>query len=296
MIKIKILLSIVLYRLGIFSIIRFFNRKRLTIITYHSPAPDILERHFTYLSKIYKFITIDKYYESIKNKEKLHRYCLLVTFDDGYKSNVDLLPVFKKYACIPVIYLCSSVAGTKHPFWDKIVDKKDIPFYKNISNKERLQILEKKKIYTLNMVLQEPQALTHEDIMKLQEQVIFGSHTRTHTILPRCTNTEQENEIIESREELEKFCGKPIVHFSYPNGDYNQYSIECVKKAGYITARTIRHGWNDIQTDMFQLKQAMISDDADENIMRLQLSGITTLKNIIFKKNVKRNHNKDKNN
>jgi peptidoglycan/xylan/chitin deacetylase (PgdA/CDA1 family) len=206
--------------------------------------------------------------------EKLPRYSLLVTFDDGYKSNVELLPVLDRYKCIPIVYVCSAIAGTNHPFWDKMVARKDIPFYKSISNKERLRILQEKELYTPDMVLEEAQALTFKNIAALKGRVTFGSHTRTHGILTRSTNEEQEDEIITSKKELEKICGEPVVHFSYPNGDYNRYSLECVKKAGYLTSRTVKPGWNDAKTDMFQLKQCMISDDADVNILRLQMSGI----------------------
>ena len=95
--------------------------------------------------------------------------------------------------------------------------------------------------------------------------MIFGSHTRIHPILPQCTQEEQWDEIAHSKKELEKLCDCPIEHFAYPNGDYNNYSIECVKLAG----------WNDKNTHLYKLKVIGISDDADLFKLRFQLSGLS---------------------
>jgi peptidoglycan/xylan/chitin deacetylase (PgdA/CDA1 family) len=204
----------------------------------------------------------------------LPNYSLLVTFDDGHKSNISLLPIFIKYNVKPMIYLCSKVVGTFHPFWWKMLEDESPEGYKKMTNTERLKILKNSGKYDPEQVVSEPQGLTREDIMMLKGRVTFGSHTQTHPILIKCTDEEQENEIVKSRVELENLCGEPVRHFAYPNGDYNQYSITLCKKAGYLTARTTDVGWNGKNTDFFQLKLVGISDDADIHKLRLQLSGI----------------------
>jgi peptidoglycan/xylan/chitin deacetylase (PgdA/CDA1 family) len=260
--------------LGIFRLIRWLNRNRLTIISYHDPNPDVLEEHLKYLDTIYQFISIDKYCEIVKGKKKLPKYSLLITFDDGHKNNIKLLSVFIKYNIRPVIYLCSQIVGTVHPFWWKMLDGERSEKYKKLSNSERVRQLKISGKYESSQSLLEPHGLTKEDIKKLKGHVTFGSHTRTHPILTKCTNEEQEEEIIKSRIELEDLCGELIRHFSYPNGDYNKCIIEMCKKAGYLTARTIHTGWNGQSTDFFQLKMVGISDDADINKFRVQLSGV----------------------
>lgn len=198
-----------------------------------------------------------------------------ITFDDGHKGNVELLPLIKKYNLTPVIYLCSQVVATNHPFWWKCLKQQSVVCYKKCTNKERLRLLKDKKLYYPEMVVSPPHGLTKDDINRLKKYVIFGSHTRIHPILPQCTQEEQWDEIAHSKKELEKLCDCPIEHFAYPNGDYNNYSIECVKLAGYKTARTTDAGWNDKNTHLYKLKVIGISDDADLFKLRFQLSGLS---------------------
>jgi peptidoglycan/xylan/chitin deacetylase (PgdA/CDA1 family) len=272
--KIISILSILLYHLGVFCLIRWLNRNRITIVSYHSPDPEILDKHFGYLSIHYQFISMGEYEEIIAGNRLLPKYSLLVTFDDGHKSNIVLLPVFIKHNVKPVIYLCSQIVGTSHPFWWKMLGNENPEKYKKLFNTERVHTLEKLGKYYPEQILNEPHGLTKEDIMRLKDHVTFGSHTRTHPVLTKCTDEEQECEIVKSRIELENLCGELIRHFAYPNGDYNHHSIEICKRAGYLTARTIHVGWNDRNTDSFRLKAMGISDAADINKLRFQLSGI----------------------
>jgi peptidoglycan/xylan/chitin deacetylase (PgdA/CDA1 family) len=282
--KIKVFLSKILNRLGIFAIIRWFNRNRLTIIFYHYPEPGVLDMHFNYLSKIFNFISIDDFVKSCNEEGRsLPPYSLLVTIDDGWKNNIDLLPVFTKYKVKPLIYLCSQVVNTYHPFWTKMVRKENIEYYKSMPNAIRVKALKDAGLYTPDMNCPEPQGLSLEDIMALKGNVSFGAHTRYHPVLKQCTDEEQEEEIIDSKKELENICGESILHFAAPFGDYNDYTLKCIKKAGYITARTVKKGWNRFHDDKFQLKSFAISDDADIDILRIQISGITGLKNIFFR-------------
>jgi peptidoglycan/xylan/chitin deacetylase (PgdA/CDA1 family) len=276
----KKLLSRILYLTGILFIIRWVNRNRLTIIFYHHPKPDILNLHFAYLSKIYNFISAEDIINNTSGKG-FPRYSLLVTVDDGWKSNIEFLPVLIKYNVKPVIYLCSRIVRTYHGFWSSMVEKKDIMYYKSMPNIDRLKKLNDAGIYSPDMNLLEPQGLSEEDIKQLKGYVSFGAHTKTHPVLTQCTDAEQEEEIINSKKELEIICGEPILHFAAPFGDYNEYSLQCIKKAGYLTARTVKKGWNRLNSDRFQLKSFAISDDADLDILRIQISGITGLRNIL---------------
>lgn len=209
------------------------------------------------------------------SKVNLPDNSLIITFDDGHKNNVELLPIIKIYSLMPVIYLCSQVVATNHPFWWKCLNGNSAEPYKKCTNIGRLQLLKEKKLYYPKMVLSSPHGLTKDDINTLKNYVIFGSHTRIHPILPQCTQEEQWDEIANSKKELEALCDCPIEHFAYPNGDYNNYSIECVKLAGYKTARTTDVGWNDGNTNRYKLRVIGISDDADMLKLRFQLSGLS---------------------
>jgi peptidoglycan/xylan/chitin deacetylase (PgdA/CDA1 family) len=274
--NLKFFLSKILWILGIFFIIRWLNRNRVTIIFYHHPKPEILDLHFGYLSKIYRFISIDDFLR-FKSGAAITKYSMLITIDDGWKSNIDLLPLLRKYRVKPLIYLCSQVVGTNRPFWTSLVNKENLKYYKSLSNAERLEQLEKQKdIYEKNNPA--PQGLSYNDIVALKGHVSFGAHTRTHPVLTQCTDAEQEDEILNSKKELENICGESILHFSAPFGDYDETSLRYIKKAGYLTARTVNKGWNSVNDDNLQLKALAISDNADLDVLKIQLSGLTGLK------------------
>jgi peptidoglycan/xylan/chitin deacetylase (PgdA/CDA1 family) len=169
------------------------------------------------------------------------------------------------------------------------VKKEELEYYKNMSNEERLKKL-KKQNDTYNKNNLTPQGLSYDDIMALKGYVSFGAHTRTHPVLIRCTDAEQENEIVNSKKELENICGESIRHFSAPFGDYNETSLRYIKQAGYLTARTVKKGWNSFYDDRLQLKALAISDDADLDTLKIQLSGITAMKKV-FKKQTKIKNN-----
>ena len=52
--------------------------------------------------------------------------------------------------------------------------------------------------------------------------VTIGAHTVNHEVLTTMPFKEAVNEIKESRDILEQWTGKRILHFSYPDGKFNQ--------------------------------------------------------------------------
>jgi len=86
--------------------------------------------------------------------------------------------------------------------------------------------------------------MTSFNVRKLSNLgVEVGSHGRTHQILTRISEAEQEYEIKQSKREIEGITQKECKYFSYPNGwitDYNQSTIKILKIAGYHGAFAAR--------------------------------------------------------
>lgn len=72
----------------------------------------------------------------------------------------------------------------------------------------------------------------------------IGSHTRTHPWLTRIPLNQACEEIVSSRKLLEDRFQKPIRHFCYPYGDWNEAVRNLVAEAGYSTACTTQSGVN----------------------------------------------------
>jgi peptidoglycan/xylan/chitin deacetylase (PgdA/CDA1 family) len=84
--------------------------------------------------------------------------------------------------------------------------------------------------------------LTPEEVYHLSEfpGIEIGSHSHTH---PNFGEIDKEQILIElktSRELLEKWSQKDVLHFCYPEGYVSKQAIEMLKATGYVTATTTR--------------------------------------------------------
>ena len=77
-------------------------------------------------------------------------------------------------------------------------------------------------------------ALTAEELGDLVSGALVevGTHTVTHPRLPGLTREEQLEEIVRNKQLLEERVGRPVESLSYPHGEYNRTTLECVRAAG----------------------------------------------------------------
>ena len=253
-------------------------KNKVTILFYHDPSPDILDKNLKYLSKRYNFINITLLIEAIYNKTwtNIPKKSLIITLDDGHKDKFKLLKTFKKYKIIPTIYICSQIINTNRLFWFKIVEKIEIKKFKEYTNSKRLRTLKLKYRFTpyKEYAEKERQTLNSKEILQMKDYIDFQSHSCFHPCLPSCTKDECKNEIFKSKSDIESLIGYECEHFCYPNGDYTDREIEIVKDAGYLSARTIDFGWNDLNTNPYKLKAIEIQNNDSNNMLAAKLSCI----------------------
>ncbi|WP_034060375.1 polysaccharide deacetylase family protein [Lacinutrix jangbogonensis] len=106
----KNIIFIVMYFLGFSWLIRvLFQKKKTTILLLHELPLNNAERIIAFLNKKYSVITLETFIQAkINNKlNTLPNYPLVITFDDGRKSNMELINLFNKYENKPTIYVCS---------------------------------------------------------------------------------------------------------------------------------------------------------------------------------------------
>lgn len=80
----------------------------------------------------------------------------------------------------------------------------------------------------------------------------IASHTITHANLNQITLSWARNEIIESKADLAEYWINAST-FVYPYWEYNDTTIEILKEAWYIWARSVTRWYNRPSTDRFQL-------------------------------------------
>ena len=122
--------------------------------------------------------------------------------------------------------------------------------------------------------------LNWQEIREMIESglISFGSHSASHPILSRLSETALRDEVKESKQTIEEKAGVPCLFFCYPNGregDFNSKTKEALQEAGYAAAFTTVEGMNDKRSDIFELKRYGVSEDPIEFIMTL--SGVVTV-------------------
>ncbi|MCG8582526.1 MAG: polysaccharide deacetylase family protein [Bacteroidales bacterium] len=209
----------------------------------------------------------------------------MITIDDGWKQNFDLIPVIKKFNIRPTIFLTAKLIDTHRKFWWTVCSPKDNQALKKVSNQQRLSILKEKYDYYPEKIYEDiRQTLNQEEVIKMSEYVEFGLHTCYHPILTQCTYDEKEKEIIESKQVIEKMIGRPIDSFAFPNGNYDDKDLEILNDAGIRIARTVKTGWNDVNRHPLQLRNTGVSDNGSLHKLASELTGIPVFFQYLFLK------------
>ena len=262
----------------------------------HIPT-SIFRQQLGYLSqKGYSFITMSEMLDVIKNRKRIKRPIVL-TFDDGFMNIVrNAYPVMKDFNARGCFYLVSDLIGTDRLLWTDYVESvirnqkpgwfqfifngeaviynlddrqsynyamKDIKAkLRIISDKERYEHLKQFDDSIQDNVSTEFSLADWEQIKKLDPGVLeIGSHTKRHPDCAKLTSdTEIEDEIFQSKIDIEKQVGYTINHFCYPAGSYNDRIIAKVKEYGYQSAVTIEYGFNDAESNVYRLKRMGVTE------------------------------------
>ncbi len=270
-----------LFKLIRFSGLPFLFREiiykdKVRILLFHDISVEIAEQTFVYLIKKYNILDLNDYIKACENKDKtkIKKKSLIITFDDGHIGNYKMLPIIKKYNIPITIFLCTAIIDSNRHFWFKFkqnsICTSDL---KHMSNKERINILSKNG-FEQEKDFHEPQALSRKQINEMKNYINIQSHTMFHPCLPKCDDNEARKEIFYSREMLKKKFDLNINAIAYPNGDYSERDIKLSKEANYKCGITVDFGFNTIKTDLFRLKRLSVNDTSDLNELIVKSSGV----------------------
>ncbi|MFZ0771035.1 MAG: polysaccharide deacetylase family protein [Candidatus Sulfotelmatobacter sp.] len=258
-----------------FLIREFFQRRWVTIIVYHRIDPETADRHFSALRRRYNIIRLVDYVAYRTDARKsLPPKPLIVTFDDGHKSNYALKPIFEKHGIRPTSFLCSGLVGTRRHYWfDTRMNEGERQSLKLVSDQDRLETLARLG-FSETAELATRQAMSAGEIEEMKPRIDFQSHTVYHPLLPQCSASRSAVEISDSKTELTNKFGLSIYALAYPNGDYTSREVAAAAASGYTCALTLDHGFNSRTTPPFQLKRICINDDASVDELLVKASGI----------------------
>ena len=250
----------------------------MTIVVYHGLEPARADVHFAALRRRYNVMSLSDFLaaRSSQTTQRLPPKALIITFDDGHRSNYALTSVIQRHRIPITIFLCSGIVGThRHYWWLHTNDSGERQALKALPDEQRVQTLLRKG-HADGREYETRQSLSRDEIEEMKSAVDFQSHTVFHPILPACSTERARWEVVESKEALEREHGLKIYALAYPNGDYSDREIGLLQNAGYTCGLTSDAGFNDSETDPFRLRRVALPDDAGVNEVIVKTSGLWT--------------------
>ena len=261
------------------------SRRRVAIVVYHDPQPEVLDRQLAWLSGRYELIELDRLVAALRSGawQKLPPRSVVLTIDDGHAGNYALRDVLRAHGARPTVFLCSRIVGTSRRFWFEHVDVDKVDALKALPHEERLARLAAGWDFAPDREYpgSPRHALSRGEIDEMRDCCDFQSHTATHPILPLCPPERVRDELTASRREVEELTGKPCRHLAYPNGCYSERDVAAAREAGYESARTVDIGWNHPGTDPYRLRILSVADTASPTVLAAELAGLKWLSRLV---------------
>ncbi len=207
-----------------------------TVLNYHEITPELFHEHIIYLKNVYNLCDLSLLRDHYINNTPLPDNPCFITFDDGWRSNFDLLPIIKEKDVPVTIFLATGYTGTL-----------DSPGTRHKKTSSRVM-------------------LNNDEIIKMSGVVNFQSHGVTHSQASALNADEFLAELKDSKHFIEGLTGKDVYAFAYPYNN-SQY-VKLVKDAGYDLSRI---GGRTLNTNK-QNKYLINSIGVGENWSYYQLS------------------------
>ncbi len=230
----------------------------------------------------------------------LPRATAVLTFDDGFRNVLTTAhPVLAKHRLPATVFLVTDHVGTRQPAWpDRLfhgfmsttarqvtVDGTGFDLLgataraaawrimtarlKALDDARREEALGRLTAMLAAAPVPDDSPLATLDWPEIEELaragVEFGSHTRTHRILSRCSEAVQEDELRASRDVIRERLGRCEL-LAYPNGaraDFTARTQALAARVGYRCGLTTEPGLNRTSADVFALRRVPVGADAD---------------------------------
>ncbi len=194
----------------LYFICKITRQNEVCVLEYHSIGSNgsfytvdtrEFKKQIDYLRKNYKIVSLSEIEKFVRNDIVLPRKSVSITFDDGYYDNyLNAYPYLKKHGLSASIFLSTGYIGKKM-FLDK-----------NTS----LRMLGWNEIREMN-----------------ENKICIGAHTVWHKNITMISQKEAKDEIIGSKEEIEKRIGEKVNYFAYPFDEYNTKHTKIIRSVGF---------------------------------------------------------------
>ena len=229
-----------LYRRSYLQKARKGHRVPLIVLFYHRVADyeanswttsnKIFHSQISWMESRFKLVSLEEAQRRIRSGVN-DQSCVSITFDDGYAENCEqAIPLLIKKQ-IPCTYFVTVQNVTEEkPFLHDVVQGNSVP----PNNLDQLRDM-------------------------VNAGIEIGAHALTHIDLGQVSDEQQlYEEVVTSREKLQKALGKTVKYFAFPYGHYvnlNPRAFDLANEAGYEAVCSAYGGYNFPGDDAFHLQR-----------------------------------------
>lgn len=284
---------LILYYHGIckdgFDLLKGYDERHLPQSLFRSQL-EYLKKHG------YSFVTLTEAVQILQERKPIRERLVTLTFDDGFCNIVqNAYPIMFELGGKGCFYVVTDLIGTQQVLWTDWIetvirqtnsDQIDLDFEGKMlsfvlrSKSQREKAMRKIKLllktldwdkrcaYLAKIQPSEPIQppsdfflANWDELRSLDPNVLeIGSHTCSHLELGINLSEETlDHEIGRSKQVLEAALGRPIVHFCFPSGSYNDRVLAKLREHGYISAVSTHYGFNVQGHNLFLLNRLGIT-------------------------------------
>ena len=266
-----------------------------------------------YLQKYFDIISLDLALERVSGRINGKKPFAVITFDDGYKGNLqNVLPIMDSMGLQFTVYVSTKTLIDNNLFWfDRIItllehsedvcvklkNKQKSEIYMipaKASENIRWQAIEKlleklkkmspdERSYWVKHIIERNEGvssalkmLNADDLKNLasSDLVTIGSHTHGHELLDQLDERNAYRTIQTSCKLIKDTIDKNPIHFSYPNGNYNQRVMLQVQNMKFKSAVTTHTGFFSNKKYLHKIPRIAIGRFETKSQFMAKVSGL----------------------
>jgi peptidoglycan/xylan/chitin deacetylase (PgdA/CDA1 family) len=210
-------------------------------------SPNHFAEHMAYLNdQGYTPVTVSQFAaELIARENRLPERPVVITFDDGLDDfYTNALPILKNYSFFGTLYIVTGFVGRTSRWLEK-------------EGEGGRQMLSWDKIREIDA-----------------SGIECGAHSHTHPELDTLSLATAREEIVLSKNILEKHLSKKVKSFAYPHGYHNNALRQLLMAVGYTSGCAVKHAMSSLADDRFALARIIIKSDTQVDVSLAMVSSL----------------------
>lgn len=259
-------------------------------------TPETFARHLDWLAESFAVLPLAEIVEFLESGTPLPRGACAVTFDDGWRDNLEhALPALRSRRLPATIFAVSDRVGTTGAFWPDEVCRRLAPLgdhersailravglaralesgssleatllaLKLLDEDERANVLDGIRRATKGGAAEfadERELLDWDDLDRLAEQgIAIESHGASHAILTGVSRARARDELARSLAALRARGHARHALLAYPSGAFDDGIVELAREAGYRAAFTTQVGLASRGDDRLRQPRVAVHED-----------------------------------